>query len=54
MKELKLKVGIGEYEGRTYEYLYVLVDVNGALIEVKLKPYSTFEKKLLISCLEQE
>lgn len=48
-KNIVLKVGIGEYEGKQYTYLYVLLNVNGVESEIKLKAHSTFEKNLLVN-----
>ena len=49
MSDLKLKLGKSEYEGKPYTFLYVDLIINGVSQQIKLKPYSTFEKKLLES-----
>lgn len=49
MENLKLCVGVGEYEGKAYTYIYVNVLINGVETELKLKPYSTFEKAVLVN-----
>ncbi|MEM1974261.1 MAG: hypothetical protein QXN68_05685 [Thermoplasmata archaeon] len=50
---LEIKVGVGEYEGKTYTYLYVSVELYGKTVDIRLKPNSTFEKELIIALLSK-
>jgi len=52
-EKLELKVGEGDFEGKKYYYLYVELPINGEKMEIKLKPYSTLEKNLLVKYLEK-
>lgn len=46
--DLVLRIGKGEFEGRQFTYLYVLVNINGAPTQIKLKAGSKIEKDILI------